>query len=324
MYNYNSLKKKLVITDATVECPVENCRDVVEKIHKGSLLRDSKYFCPIHKIYISPSTFEYESEMDNILWQDNDKKSLLEKIKKFKRESRITRENSEDALTWNIFQYLETKNLIIPLFAEIGINLKKPELIFWSYSKSENGMFSLLKEGCMEFGESNGRTTEPDLIIKDENNIIFIEAKYLSSNKSLDDNAKQEHIKNSKKYQTGGNEWIEKACSDGESAYEIAILQDKYELFRLWIIGTWISDKNNSNFFLLNLVRNDSETTVEQEMNKIIFSSHVRSFKRFTWENIYTFIKKYSNADNDKEIILNYFENKCYRSGIELKKAFNI
>jgi hypothetical protein len=104
----------------------------------------------------------------------------------------------------------------------------------------------------------------------------------------------------------------------------MAILQDKYELFRLWLIGTWIADKENSNFFLLNLVRNDFETTVEEEMNKIIFPSHIRSFRRFTWEDIYMFVKNSSEKDEEKEIILNYFENKCYRSGIELKKAFKV
>jgi hypothetical protein len=92
-------------------------------------------------------------------------------------------------------------------FIKIGINLKKPELIFWSYSEKENNLFSLLKEGCTEFGESGGRTTEPDLIIKDENNLVFIEAKYLSPNKSLDDKVKREHItipKNIKQVEMNG------------------------------------------------------------------------------------------------------------------------
>jgi hypothetical protein len=325
MYCYKDLKKNLAINDATVECPVENCRNVVERRRKGNSLRNEKYFCPAHKIYISPSTFEYEMETDNILWQNETEKKLLTEIKNFKRESRIARENSEDALTWNVFRYLERKKLIEPLFSNIGINLKSPELIFWSYSEKEGGMFPWLREGCMEFGESNGRTTEPDLIIKAENNLVFIEAKYLSSNQSLTgSNTKQNHINNPKKYHIGGNGWIGKVCFDGKSAYEVAIKQGKYELFRLWVIGTWIADKENLNFSLLNLVRNDYETAIEQEMNKIIVLSHGRSFKRFTWEDIYTFIKGNSEADNDKEIIINYFENKCYRSGVELKKAFNI
>jgi hypothetical protein len=105
----------LTVTDTTVECPIENCKNFVER-QKGTFVREKKYFCPMHKIYISLSTFEYETEMDNILWQNDGEKSLLKKIKKSKRESRIARENSEDALTWNVFRYLERKNLIVPFF----------------------------------------------------------------------------------------------------------------------------------------------------------------------------------------------------------------
>ena len=60
--------------------------------------------CPKHNIYISPTTFEYQSELDNLLWKDEADLDLLDRTKGVKRESRIARDRSEDAVTWNVFR----------------------------------------------------------------------------------------------------------------------------------------------------------------------------------------------------------------------------
>jgi len=101
MYGINKLKPKIKADNLTVECPVKNCLSIVERQHQV-FKRESRFQCPIHKIYLSPSTFEYESKEDNLLWTDCEDISLLDKISKVKRESRMARENSEDALTWNV------------------------------------------------------------------------------------------------------------------------------------------------------------------------------------------------------------------------------
>ena len=73
----------------------------------GGPLRTVIFLGPQHGIYISPSTFEYADEFDNLLWHDPADRELLAAFKPFKRESRLARDNSEDALTWNVFRYLE-------------------------------------------------------------------------------------------------------------------------------------------------------------------------------------------------------------------------
>jgi hypothetical protein len=80
--------------------------------HKFRRLDEFK--CPEHNIYISPSTFEYQSRLDNILWKDElDQDLLFNRIAKVKREiKRIGRDNSEDAVTWNVFRFLEKENLL--------------------------------------------------------------------------------------------------------------------------------------------------------------------------------------------------------------------
>ena len=111
MYGKETLKSKIEITEETVECPVKNCKNKVPR-QRGKFKREEKFKCPFHNIYISATTFEYENELDNLLWKTEDDIDLLNRIKELKRESRITRDNSEDALTWNVFRFLEKNNLI--------------------------------------------------------------------------------------------------------------------------------------------------------------------------------------------------------------------
>lgn len=99
------LKGSIKITDTTVECPVKGCSKKVKR-QKNFFKREEMFKCPEHNIYISPSTFAYQCELDILLWKDDDL-NLFEKIKEVKRESRIAYDNSEDAVTWNVFRFLE-------------------------------------------------------------------------------------------------------------------------------------------------------------------------------------------------------------------------
>ncbi len=56
MYGLKDLKEKINITKTTVECPVKDCDVIVERQRK-SFKREERFYCPKHKIYISPSTF---------------------------------------------------------------------------------------------------------------------------------------------------------------------------------------------------------------------------------------------------------------------------
>ena len=98
MFGINELKPRLTVTHDTVECPVLGCNWIVQRQHVR-FLRSEQFFCPHHDIFISPTTFEYRSDQDNLLWNDEGDKALLKAVHQHKRESRMTRDNSEDALT---------------------------------------------------------------------------------------------------------------------------------------------------------------------------------------------------------------------------------
>ncbi len=323
MYNIKDLKNTIEVTESTIVCPVLNCKKEVRRIRKGEKLNNVAFLCPEHGIYISPSTFEYVDESSNLVSQNQVDKALLLKIKNAKRECRISRERSEDALSWNIFRHLENRDYLkLYIKKTLGIDIKSPELILWSFSEKESthskGVLNELSQARKHFGEDENRSTEPDIIIKGENAIIFIEAKFTSGNNTSGNEIKKSfRIINSKKYNA---EWFKSVF---KLSYESLIRSGKYELMRLWLLGTWIAHENQVKFYLINLTREKFEQAIEPEFKQLIIENKSNTFKRLTWESIYDFILSQNN-DIDKDI-LEYFENKtCGFNGSRKKqKAFN-
>ena len=97
MLGIEELKESIRITETTVECPVKGCSKKIERQRKR-FKPEEKFKCPDHNIYISSSTFEYQNKLNNLLWKDQADLDLFKMIKIVKRESRIARDNSEDAI----------------------------------------------------------------------------------------------------------------------------------------------------------------------------------------------------------------------------------
>jgi len=324
MFGKNDLKEKIIITDNQVECPVKNCIEKVER-QKHNFKNENKFKCPKHNIYISPSTFEYETEQKNLLWTDNSDNELFKNIKIVKRESRIARENSEDAVTWNVFRFLKRNNLLSGFLTDLTKqNYSTSELILWSYSPKQNSAFELLNKARKEFGELPNRGSEPDIIVLTDKALFFIEAKVLAGNDtSGTGETLDKHLTEPKKYITGGNDWYSTVFSNN---YKIVINEQKYELLRFWLLGTWMAEQLKMPFYLINLVLKDREKNIEQEFGKHILQSNNKVFKRICWEGIYEFVVKSGISNNKTEILKGYFKNKAlgYNSKGEIIRAFNI
>jgi hypothetical protein len=274
--------------------------------------------CPDHKIYISPSTFEYDSEKENVLWQNEADLDLLKKVKKDKRESRIARDNSEDALTWNIFRYLENNNQLVNLVSHVGqVSYSNAELIYWSYFPKMKGAWEGLKTARAKFGENSALGSEPDLIAVTDKSLFFIEAKLTATN-----NTSPSNQNNPQKYRTGGDYWYEKVFRSDFDA--VAIQAKKYELLRFWLLGSWLAKEMDRTFYLLNIVLSERDKEIEEQFIPHIKVDRQRQFKRLSWEEIYRYIADNAPDSRDKQKLTEYFQNKTigYRSG-NLQKAFS-
>jgi hypothetical protein len=319
MLGMEELKEWIEITETTVECPVKGCSEKVERQREVFKLEE-KFKCPKHNIYISPSTFEYQSELDNLLRKDKADLDLFKKIKKVKRESRIARDNSEDAVTWNVFRFLERNNLVeTALSSIIGVTPKSYGVIYWSYSQEENSSWSELDEAREEFGEEIKRSSEPDVIIKTDNALLFIEAKLTAGNETIPGDTS-----NSKKYETGGDNWFSKVFKSNYKT--VAIVEKKYELLRFWLLGTWMAKQQGLNFCLVNLVLSEREKNIEAIFKRHIYENQGIRFIRITWEDIYQQILNSNLSGTGKDTMIRYFKNKTigYDGNGRLQRAFSI
>jgi hypothetical protein len=309
MYLLQHLKETIEVSRDEVECPIIGCRHRVER-QKGKFLREPKFYCTEHKIYISPSTFEYADEQENLLWQHPENRQYLEEIKDAKRESRMARERSEDALTWNVFRYLH-KNQLLSLALErfIGEFLEDPEIIYWSYSSVEKGVSSLLREARNTFGETSG--TEPDLIINSKNHLIFIEAKFTSSNQT-----KPRTEGYLKKYAESQDGWYQAVFQ--KDIHTVCIEMQKYELMRNYLLGTWLANKHGKKFTLLSLnTVNFGRDEEDMRFRDCLIENDQYHYIYSVWEELRGVIINHLPDSLDKEILLDYLRNKSagYRNG---------
>jgi hypothetical protein len=324
MYNLTDLKEKISIKGHSIECPIKGCNKIVDRKHRSGN-EDKNFICPNHEIQITPSTFIYKSHIDNLLWSDKEDKVLLENIAIVKRESRMSNENSEDALTWNVFRYLEKNDLLSDLLNKITDNNHKIiDIIYWSYSIKENKLWPSLKDARSEFGELINKGSEPDIIIVTDKTLFFIEAKFFSSNNtSGSGETLEKRINNPKKYVSGGNEHFGNLFIND---YKTIVTDKKYELMRFWTLGSWIAKNLNLKFELINLVLEKRESNIESDFGKHLSLNPNNTFSRYTWESIYSLIVSHNNHDSDSLLILNYFKYKAagYNNKGQLKKAFSI
>jgi len=336
MFGIEELKKKIELEGDTIICPVIGCEARVKKmikgvpksldayLEKGENKRENfeQYFCKEHKIYITPTTFIHEDLRDNLLWYDVDK-DLLDKIMGVKRvKAQLHHNNSEDAVTWNVFRFLERTKLLSGFLEGLRNSpVKNPEVIYWSYSQSQQKGWNELKRARAKFGESSQRSSEPDLIIKSDDVLFFVEAKLTASNK-IDFNKNhtaEDKAERVRRYSKG----------DYFLRQSVGYIMDAgyYQLMRFWLIGAWIADKENLDFCLLNLVRKNEkkeEKNIGSEFGKYIKQNENRKFMRTTWEDIYKYISATDMLGEDKDKILGYFRNKTIGYGGKFERAFFI
>ena len=316
IFGFHELKENLTVTPDAVECPVKGCAIKVPR-QRDVFRRDQKYRCPEHKIYISPSTFEYEDCASNLLWTCNEDIALLNQIMRVKRESRIARDNSEDALTWNVFRFIETNGLVNGFTEEIiGTTTTNTEMVYWSYSQSQMGLWNMLNRARNEFELVPSMGSEPDIIIVGENALLIIEAKLTAINETKPSNVEVEE-----KYVSGGQGWWTKVFSSDFK--EVVIKQRLYELARFWLLGTWMASQMGLDFYLVNLVLDKKDKDIEERFGRHIVQKDNQKFKRVTWEQISDMIET-SGAQN-VDTIKEYFTNKTigYSSDHKLQHAFS-
>ncbi len=309
MFGWDELKERIEITDATVECPVKGCDRRVGRRKRKQSLRAPGFLCDRHRIYLSPSTFEYLDQTHNMLWHDAADLALWRAIQGVKRESRMARDNSEDALTWNVFRHLERHGLLGRFLEEATGRSPagNSRLVYWSWCQRTCGPWRPLVDAALGFGESFERRSEPDLIVEDDATILFVENKLASGNGTMPSDPA-----NPKKYLTGFDAWFSTVFRPSSSFQAVAVEGEMYELMRLWLIGTRAAHEAGRRFVLVNVMRQaaTAEADIESRFGLHARQEESRRFVRLTWERIRDRVVLSGPAMPERDLLLSYLHGK--------------
>ena len=191
----------------------------------------------------------YDDFSRNLLWKDTDDRTRLDAILRGKRESRMGHEHSEDAVTWNVFRFLERHSCSSRAIKSICLcPAEEPQSIFWT---THNGCLWEPYRVCSDqIPEKSIARSESDLIFVWQHKLlVVVEAKFRSANRS-DLGKRDDEVRKSRPY-------IERASRhfNREGVYE-TVRDGWYELLRNWALGANLRDALGcETFVLVNLVR---------------------------------------------------------------------
>jgi hypothetical protein len=323
MFGWDDLREHMAVTPTMVQCPVRECSRRIPRQRK-TFCRSAQFRCPDHAIYVSASTFEYEQPGANMLWSEPEDLELWRCITQpeIKRESRVTRDNSEDAVTWNVFRYLEKQGLLARFISEASERPSEgtPRIVYWSWCQQTRQAWQPLVQAALGFGEASKRRSEPDLIIEDDATLFFVESKFTSSNQIVPSDPT-----NAKKYETGFDAWFRHVFQPSTSFKSISVEAKLYELMRLWLLGSRIAFDAGKRFVLVNVVREGAKTEVDitKRFERYGRCGDTRGFTRLTWERVRNAVVLSASPNADRERLLKYYHTKTlgYAKG-QLRRAF--
>jgi hypothetical protein len=260
-------------------CCIEGCKSWLKRRRKGSKNFD---FCPSHHISLSASTYLHENPEHNLIVH----RGLYKTIRKT--EDRLVNENSEDALTWNVFVGFYALHALAQLFSAIT-DLKprsEPELYLWGnpIADAACNKWANVKRVQSELEPGKQIPTEPDIILRVPGQaLVLIEAKFRSPNSRHDKKVKRR----GEAFDYLSTYPAKSGCLDPLNRKWIrtaAPRQILEQLCRNTIFGHWLAEPGEK-LFVINLVSSDLEKEVEHE-----FGLHLAdvdtTFRRITWESL--------------------------------------
>jgi hypothetical protein len=278
------------------KCPVGSCKKTLET-GKGMPS------CPDHEIKISSKSFVYKNPLHNIRFErDYFERAILNNENQLKAEThRLGNENSEDALTWNVFTALARRKRLAALsrcFSPVGTS-DEPELYLWGLRVSLDGpvpekQFDALCTARRVF-ESNIRKwhTEPDIMLyAPKRFLILVEAKFTSGNTIAKPGAKDVPGEKPK-----SREGIIRRYNKADRLPTGSLLTPTKEaplfsqLYRNLVFAIHMANQLNVQWGLVNLTSKRAYEEMSGKLttfaNAVLPPESRQRFVRYTWEQLF-------------------------------------
>lgn len=295
-----------------IRCHIRDCQEVVT-LPRGSAWKQTRdNLCPRHQIFVHRQTYRFDETAMG--WRRNFLATVrdtdrLEAIRLTKVEQRWGHENSEDALTWNVFRTFEKVGKLSQLAALLTgerVPMGGPiELIPWS---CHNGKpWGPLEQTRKQFEQGKRIPTEPDVVLLGGSGLVFVEAKFGSPNKRREPDIAR--------YQVGGFSRQYFPANLGSVPY--------HQLVRHFLFAAHAAEQLGiRHFMLVNLVRRSSQQEPGNTSRNFgqDFLEAPTQFRQATWEEIYEAFLRPDGLPSELELLKRYFKNKTWN----LQPAFEL
>lgn len=276
-----------------VRCYVRGC---------GQMLRPAREVCPVHGIRCHHSrygfTYSFEDVRRNLI-VDADLVAGRIVGHPFKFESdRLGLENSEDALTWNVFRSLQKAGLLHEVACMItGQEIaEEPVLYLWGLCLTEDSLepWPLLIaarerfESCLPVSRP---LTEPDIgLYLPGRYLILVEAKFSSGNPFYEDGPRRDATSLTKE------ELLSIYYDDALNILDVERGRQAervpYQLWRNLVFAEWMAmaDGHATPAYHANLTRTGYEEDSCSEFRRMVGHSFKNRFVHLAWEDIHSLV----------------------------------
>lgn len=275
-----------------LRCYVRGCTEILRRVtreHPGDV-------CPSHGILLHCSrnkgTYSYADARRNLI-VDADLAAKRVIGHPFKHETRFENENSEDALTWNVFRSLLRAGRLHEIARLItGQEVDdEPQLYLWGLSLSDDSFvpWPLLIQARERF-ESRLPVvrpfTEPDIALHLPGRyLILIEAKFTSVNPIYVDGPRKDATSLTKTELIDIYQDRQLDLLDIERARSATL--SYYQLWRNFIFAGWMALGGGEGAYLGNLTCAGREAESCAAFAGLIRPANADRFRHFSWEDIF-------------------------------------
>jgi hypothetical protein len=268
---------------------------------------------------VAASTFAYEREADNLLWTRKDDLAVLNGGRRRGWDLGLAYENSERAVTWNVFRWLEVSGVLPGLLEHVlRRGVATAHVTYWGYSPEREGIYMPLVRARNAFEEEDADATEPTVLIDTDDTLILVDPRI-----SLGTETPQTPV-GWERYERGGKGWSTRVFAG--AVREVACDKGSFEFLKLWLLGSYMAELADKAFVLLHMTPVWSGAPLLAKLQPQFVSDPKREAHSLTWEDTYGYIFAEHSGVRDAQAVLTYFREKSagYGADRRLRRAFAV
>jgi len=316
LYGVSLLQPQVEHPPDRAVCPVRGC-GVSAPWEPGPVPSAGDRRCPLHRIFLSRTTFRYERETDNLLWTGRQDLALLGAARKGTGERSFGLDSSPGAVTWNVFRWLESTGGLALLLEEwLGETVLENAVAYWGYGSRNHELLPSLRRARIAFAEPESDETLFPVCIETSSHFVVVAPRLGPIN--IGDEA------------SGRKRWAPERESDwlGEVLMpdwrELLDMRLAAALLRIWALGSYAAKLRGLAFVLLDISPRWANGAAGESFESGLRIAEGRRLAKANWEDVYDFAGQAPHPDAD--VIRAYLGDKSagYSLDGRLRRAFSL